>query len=83
MQISGDLRDMETEAARMQTQIDDGRSTKRDTLGEIVEVERQVCEEQRSLCLLGFHAFVLCNYDCASTADYAAIPVLPLWQRRW
>eukprot|EP00983_Pelagomonas_calceolata_P095509 1158016-Pelagomonas_calceolata.AAC.9 len=41
MQISGDLRDMETEAARMQSQIDDSRGTKRDTLAEIVEVERQ------------------------------------------
>jgi len=43
LQIAGDLRDMEAEAARMQAQIDDGRGTKRDTLSEIVEVERQVC----------------------------------------
>lgn len=42
MQISGDLRNMESEAAKVQTQIEDGRNTKRDTLGEIVEVERQV-----------------------------------------
>ena len=48
MQISGDLRDMEGEAARMQTQIDDSRGTKRDTLGEIVEVERQVGGNKRN-----------------------------------
>lgn len=37
-----DLLDMEAESARIQSQIDDGRAAKRDTLGEIVEVERQV-----------------------------------------
>lgn len=51
MQISGDLRDMEGEAARVQTQIDDSRATKRDTLGEIVEVERQA-----SVALWGAHS---------------------------
>jgi len=51
MQISGDLRDMETEAARMQSQIDDSRGTKRDTLAEIVEVERQIMLWERKLML--------------------------------
>lgn len=38
----GELLDMEQEAGRLQTQIEDGRVTKRDVLAEMVEVERQV-----------------------------------------
>ncbi|GLC36058.1 hypothetical protein PLESTB_000533200 [Pleodorina starrii] len=49
--IMNDLRVMEEEAARINSQIDEGRSTKRDTLAEIVEAERQIMLWERKIQL--------------------------------
>lgn len=49
--IMGDLKDMELEAARMQSQIDEGRVSKRDVLAEIVETERQIMLWERKIQL--------------------------------
>eukprot|EP00798_Chlamydomonas_sp_ICE-L_P001679 gene1679-33074_t len=49
--VMGDLKDMEMEAAKVQTQIDAGRISKRDQLSEIVEVERQIMLWERKIQL--------------------------------
>ncbi|KAG2423494.1 hypothetical protein HXX76_015242 [Chlamydomonas incerta] len=49
--IMGDLRAMEQEAARLNSQIEEGRGTKRDTLAEIVEAERQIMLWERKIQL--------------------------------
>lgn len=46
---------MEYEAARLITQIDEGRTTKRDVLAEMVEVERQVSRSPMAKCCLKLH----------------------------
>lgn len=52
---SGELLDMEYEAARLITQIEEGRTTKRDVLAEMVEVERQVRRPPMAKCCLNLH----------------------------
>ncbi|GFH32574.1 flagellar-associated protein 172, partial [Haematococcus lacustris] len=49
--IAGDLHDMEIESARLQSQIEESRQSKRDVLSEMVEVERQVMLWERKLLL--------------------------------
>ncbi|GFR48625.1 hypothetical protein Agub_g10540 [Astrephomene gubernaculifera] len=49
--IMADLKLMEEEAARLNSQIEEGRSTKRDTLSEIVEAERQIMLWERKIQL--------------------------------
>lgn len=49
--IVGDLGDMEREAAKMSSAIDEGRAQKRDVLSEIVEAERQIMLWERKIQL--------------------------------
>ncbi|GIL43650.1 hypothetical protein Vafri_1318 [Volvox africanus] len=49
--IMNDLRTMEEEAARLNSQIEEGRQSKRDTLSEIVEAERQIMLWERKIQL--------------------------------
>lgn len=47
--VVGELRDMEGEAARLQSTIDEARRQKRDVLSEMVEVERQIMLWERKI----------------------------------
>ncbi|KAG2494199.1 hypothetical protein HYH03_007557 [Edaphochlamys debaryana] len=49
--IMADLRGMEEEAAHINSQIEEGRNTKRNTLAEIVEAERQIMLWERKIQL--------------------------------
>jgi len=49
--IKGELLDMEQESARLVSQIEEGRNTKRDVLAEMVEVERQAMLWERKIML--------------------------------
>lgn len=49
--IMGELKQMEEESARINSQIEEGRAAKRDTLAEIVEAERQIMLWERKIAL--------------------------------